>query len=96
MNKYRPGGRCGGDTAKEKSNPEFNASLASLLQQRERQDAMFTGPVVSATAETPQKNQLAIVESKPKETKPKESNPKATALDKQAYIQLLLEGDYEE
>jgi hypothetical protein len=91
MNKYRPGGRCGGDTAKEKSNPEFNASLASLLQQRERQDAMFTGPVVSATAETPQKNQLAIVESKPKETK-----PKATALDKQAYIELLLEGDYEE
>ena len=91
MNKYRPGGRCGGDTAKEKSNPEFNASLASLLQQRERQDAMFTGPVVSATAETPQKNQLAIVESKPKESK-----PKATALDKQAYIQLLLEGDYEE
>ena len=91
MNKYRPGGRCGGDTAKEKSNPEFNASLASLLQQRERQDAMFTGPVVSATAATPQKNQLAIVESKPKESK-----PKATALDKQAYIQLLLEGDYEE
>lgn len=91
MNKYRPGGRCGGDTAKEKSNPEFNASLASLLQQRERQDAMFTGPVVSATAETPQKNQLAIVESKPKESK-----PKAKALDKQAYIQLLLEGDYEE
>jgi hypothetical protein len=90
VNKYRPGGRCGGDAPKQTSNPEFNSSLASLLQQRERQDAMFTGAPAPAAAPAapvnPQKNQVAIVETK----------PKATALDKQAYIQLVLDGDYED
>jgi len=88
VNKYRPGGRCGGDAPKQTSNPEFNSSLASLLQQRERQDAMFTGTGAAPAPApvNPQKNQVAIVETK----------PKATALDKQAYIQLVLDGDYED
>jgi len=94
MNKYRPGGRCGGDSAKQTSNPEFNASLASLLQQRERQDALFAPASAQASAPTgaahgpakPQQktaNQLVITETHPKQSK-------------EAYIQLLLEGDYEE
>jgi hypothetical protein len=95
MNKYRPGGRCGGDSAtKQGSNPEFNASLASLLQQRDRQDAFFSAapaaPAAVAEAEaqvkpnrTEQKNQLAITKNQSK-------------LTKEEYIQLLLAGDYEE
>ena len=83
MNKYRPGGRCGGDSAPKetKANPEFNSSLASLLQQREQQDALFHG----ASAHTPvvatkEKKELAIVQK-----------PVA----KDDYIKIIMEGDYE-
>jgi hypothetical protein len=86
MNKYRPGGRCGGDTPSTQSNPEFNSSLASLLQRREQQDALFAAQPavqVSTQKETPQKKELVITQTTPK-------------VSKEAYIQLLLEGDYEE
>jgi hypothetical protein len=90
MNKYRPGGRCGGDSKGDtKCNPEFNSSLASLMAQRDKQDAMFTSPSVASQAAPPTgqkpaaKNQLVITETTTKATK-------------DAYIQLLLEGDYEE
>jgi len=87
MNKYRPGGRCGGDSKGDtKCNPEFNSSLASLMAQRDKQDAMFTSPSVAsapATQKPAAKNQLVITETTTKATK-------------DAYIQLLLEGDYEE
>jgi hypothetical protein len=85
MNKYRPGGRCGGDSASKetKANPEFNSSLASLLQQREQQDALFHGvsahtPV--AVPSTKEKKELAIVQK-----------PVA----KDDYIKIIMEGDYE-
>ena len=93
MNKYRPGGRCGGDSKGDmKCNPEFNSSLAALMAQRDKQDAMFTSPVGSPTLSSPKeassqkpaaKNQLSITETTPKPNK-------------EVYIQLLLEGDYEE
>jgi hypothetical protein len=87
MNKYRPGGRCGGDTPSTQSNPEFNSSLASLLQRREQQDALFApvavAVVATAAKPTPQKKELVITQTTPK-------------VSKEAYIQLLLEGDYEE
>lgn len=94
MNKYRPGGRCGGDSKGDtKSNPEFNSSLAALMAQRDKQDSMFgsspcgesgTPAVTSIAKNKPAaKNQLVITETT---TKPS----------KDAYIQLLLEGDYEE
>jgi len=91
MNKYRPGGRCGGDSKGDskgdmKCNPEFNSSLASLMAQRDKQDAMFTSPSVAsapATQKPAAKNQLVITET-------------TTKTSKDAYIQLLLEGDYEE
>jgi hypothetical protein len=90
MNKYRPGGRCGGDSKGDtKCNPEFSSSLSALMAQRDKQDAMFTSPsVASQTSASPiaqktaAKNQLVITETT---TKP----------NKDAYIQLLLEGDYE-
>ena len=88
MNKYRPGGRCGGDSAtKQASNPEFNASMASLLQQRDRQDALFSASASAGEAapliHTQQKNQLVTTKNQSK-------------LTKEEYIQLLLAGDYEE
>lgn len=80
MNKYRPGGRCGGDSASKetKANPEFNSSLASLLQKREQQDALFHG--VSAPAPAPATKEVAIVKK-----------PVA----KDDYIKIIMEGDYE-
>jgi len=85
MNKYRPGGRCGGDTPSTQSNPEFNSSLASLLQQREQQDTLFApvAPSAPTAKPKPQKKELVITQTTPK-------------VSKEAYIQLLLEGDYEE
>jgi len=87
MNKYRPGGRCGGTSAEKQANPEFNASLASLLQQRERQDAMFAPASAKQQQQTqsqPQPQQLQL--------RTKENKPKSTLDD----INLLLEGDYED
>ncbi len=91
MNKYRPGGRCGGDSKGDtKCNPEFNSSLAALMAQRDKQDAMFTSPssveieVKSKAKTKPEaKNQLVFTET-------------TTKTNKEAYIQLLLEGDYQE
>lgn len=86
MNKYRPGGRCGGDSKGDtKSNPEFNSSLAALMAQRDKQDAAFASsvPVAEMAKKPAVKNQLVITETTSKPTK-------------DAYIQLLLEGDYEE
>ena len=89
MNKYRPGGRCGGDSKGDtKCNPEFNSSLAALMAQRDKQDALFTSPISQTPVHQTKpkhtgKNQLVITETTPKPNK-------------DAYIQLLLEGDYEE
>ena len=97
MNKYRPGGRCGGDTTKSPASsgssgspasPEFNSSLAALMAQRDKQDAMWVGPTSQDKTEMkPEvkpdvKNQIVV---KPA-SKPNDD----------AYIKLLLEGDYEE
>ena len=89
MNKYRPGGRCGGDSKGDtKCNPEFSSSLASLMAQREKQDAMFSPSTAAhpgreeAQQKPVAKNQLVITETTKKPNK-------------DAYIQLLLEGDYE-
>lgn len=87
MNKYRPGGRCGGDSKGDTiSNPEFNSSLAALMAQRDKQDMAFGSSVPATEVEkkpAAAKKQLVITETTTKQTK-------------DAYIQLLLEGDYEE
>ena len=84
MNKYRPGGRCGGDSKGEtKCNPEFSSSLSALMAQRDKQDAMFSSPPSSTETKSPAKKQLVITETTSKPNK-------------NAYIQLLLEGDYED
>jgi hypothetical protein len=86
MNKYRPGGRCGGDSKTDiKCNPEFSSSLSALMSQRDKQDAAFASsvPVAEVAKKPVVKNQLVVTETT---TKPS----------KDAYIQLLLEGDYEE
>jgi hypothetical protein len=45
MNKYRPGGRCGGGGASERSVSEggLGKSLSAMMAAREQQDAMWSG-----------------------------------------------------
>lgn len=105
MNKYRPGGRCGGDSTKGSPgssvssgssgspvNSEFNSSLAALMAQRDMQDALWVGGTsqdktevkhgVNPDAKHEIKNQIVV--------KP------ASKPNNDAYIQMILEGDYEE
>jgi hypothetical protein len=44
MNKYRPGGRCGGSGASERSVSEggLGKSLSAMMAAREQQDAMWS------------------------------------------------------
>jgi len=82
INKYRPGGRCGGDTVEKHANPEFNSSLASMMQRREAQDSLWQTPV-----QTPvQSQQKTVVIAQKSKRTPKE--------DLSETIALLLEGDY--
>ena len=86
MNKYRPGGRCGGSsTSAPKENPEFNSSLASLLQKREEQNALFHGAPVQMQPQS--QSQQTIVVKKPL--------AKDKSLAKDDYINIIMEGDYE-
>ena len=84
MNKYRPGGRCGGSSASKetsKENPEFNSSLAFLLQKREEQNALFHAAPVQA-----QPQETIVVKKTVAKDKP---------LAKDDYINIIMEGDYE-
>ena len=92
MNKYRPGGRCGGTSAEKQANPEFNASLASLLQQRERQDAMFAPAAQQQQTQAQAQPQPQAQIQQAIQLRTKENKPKARMDD----INFLLEGDYEE
>jgi len=42
MNKYKAGGRCGGNSTVSEYKGSTNTSLASLISAREAQDASFT------------------------------------------------------
>ena len=49
INKYRPGGRCGGETSTySEKNTGFDSSLTKLLQRREEQDKLFE-PIILPT-----------------------------------------------
>jgi len=51
MNKYRAGGRCGGDSKGSSGNKASNTdvSLASLISAREAQDASFSAPITKTS-----------------------------------------------
>ena len=57
INKYLPGGRCGGDVGKSELNPEFDSSLSRLIQQREQLD-MAMKPVQEPAAKPMQTKQV--------------------------------------
>ena len=68
MNKYRAGGRCGGDSAGfQQKAGVTNASLASLISAREAQDASLFA------AARPENTQIVV--------KPKGPNDKKTCID---------------
>ena len=92
QNKYRPGGRCGGTSAEKQANPEFNSSLASLLQQRERQDALFA-PAPAAALQQPQQQTQQPQQLQPQNQLQLHKKPAQTTMND---INFLLEGDYEE
>jgi hypothetical protein len=91
MNKYRPGGRCGGEPNRSETNPEFDSSLSRLLQQRDQLDALMKPVVIdpptghakpsTITPLTPSVSTLTVVQKK--------------TYGKDQDIELLLQGDYE-
>jgi hypothetical protein len=93
MNKYRPGGRCGGEPNRSETNPEFDSSLSRLLQQRDQLDAMMKPVVI----DPPTGKDSRITPLTPS-AKPSAST--LTVVQKKTYgkdqdIELLLQGDYE-
>lgn len=110
MNKYRPGGRCGGDSTKGSPgssgssgspvNSEFNSSLAALMAQRDMQDALWVGPTSQDKTEVkPEIKPDAKHEVKPDakhEIKNQIVVKPTSKPNNDAYIQMILEGDYEE
>ena len=86
VNKYLPGGRCGGDAGRSQLNPEFDSSLSRLIQQREQLDAAMK-PV---KAEPPElaKNSIKTMPSQAIAVVQKKS------YGKDQDIELLLQGDY--
>ena len=107
MNKYRPGGRCGGEASRSEPNPEFDSSLNRLLQQREQLDAMMK-PIESLPAKpetvrtlpiqlSPSPSNFAYSQTKDIAYLPTKD---ITVVQKKTYgkdqdIELLLQGDYE-
>jgi hypothetical protein len=100
VNKYLPGGRCGGEAGRSETNPEFDSSLNRLLQQREQLD-MAMKPVTSEEPKSqppPKKNIQGLPASLPMpRPTPRELGLVAVApvkRNKDADIELLLQGDY--
>jgi hypothetical protein len=83
MNKFKPGGRCGGDSgACEKENPSgVTSSYSALLAARDAQDRSFATPALKQMFDNSQPQQQAIILAK----KP--------AMDKQKIMDTILQGD---
>jgi hypothetical protein len=95
MNKYRPGGRCGGEVSRSETNPEFDSSLSRLLQQRDQLDAMMKPVVI----DPPTGKHCTITPLTPS-VQPSLNTSTLTVVQKKTYrkdqdIELLLQGDYE-
>ena len=104
MNKYRPGGRCGGDSTKgspgSSGSPEFNSSLAALMAQRDMQDALWVGPTSQDKTEVKPDAKHEVKPDAKHDAKHEIKNQivvkPASKPNNDAYIQMILEGDYEE
>ena len=97
MNKYRPGGRCGGEPNRSETNPEFDSSLSRLLQQRDQLDALMKPVVIDPPHAHAHAKPSTITPLTPS-VKPSVST--LTVVQKKTYgkdqdIELLLQGDYE-
>lgn len=104
MNKYRPGGRCGGEPNRSETNPEFDSSLSRLLQQRDQLDALMKPVVIDpphAHAHAKPSTITPLTPSvKPSAQIPSAKTSTLTVVQKKTYgkdqdIELLLQGDYE-
>lgn len=86
MNKFKPGGRCGGDSAplQKEDTQGMASSFASLLAARDAQDRTFATPGLQKVFEESKPQQQAIVLAK----KPVQ--------DKQKIMDLILQGDMED
>ena len=96
MNKYRPGGRCGGEPNRSETNPEFDSSLSRLLQQRDQLDALMKPVVI----DPPTGKESRITPLTPSVQIPSVNTSSLTVVQKKTYgkdqdIELLLQGDYE-
>ena len=98
INKYRPGGRCGGETSTySEKNTEFDSSLTKLLQRREEQDKLFEPTVLPtvlpAVAEKPvPKQSTSVITMNAVQIKRNALKKTQSPED----IDLLLQGDYAE
>ena len=105
MNKYRPGGRCGGEPNRSETNPEFDSSLSRLLQQRDQLDALMKPVVIDPPTGKDSRITPLTPSAKPSVQIPSVQIPSAntstlTVVQKKTYgkdqdIELLLQGDYE-
>jgi len=103
MNKYRPGGRCGGEANRSETNPEFDSSLSRLLQQRDQLDALMKPVVIdppTGHAKPSRITPLTPSAQIPSAQIPSANTSTLTVVQKKTYgkdqdIELLLQGDYE-
>jgi hypothetical protein len=100
MNKYRPGGRCGGEPNRSETNPEFDSSLSRLLQQRDQLDAMMKPVVIAPPTGKDSRITPLTPSAKPSVQIPSANTVTLTVVQKKTYgkdqdIELLLQGDYE-
>ena len=84
MNKFKPGGRCGGDsgTRAKEDTQGVATSFASLLAARDAQDRAFATPGLQKAFSEPQQ-QVIVLAKKPVQ-------------DKQKIMDLILQGDMED
>ncbi len=77
MRKFKPGGRCGGDSGgceARETNPEFAGAYSAMLAARSQQDTMWTQPPETAKPQPKpqlqpppltQSQQLVVAKPKP-------------------------------
>ena len=83
MNKFKPGGRCGGDSVpvKKEDTQGVSSSYSALLAARDAQDRSFATPALKQMFEAAKPEQQAIIIAK----KP--------VIDKQKIMDMILQGD---
>lgn len=100
MNKFKPGGRCGGDSGTyAKENPTaVSSSYSALLAARDAQDRSFATPALQKVFENAQPEHIGaarLVHASPSGGGQQQAIilAKKPAMDKQKYMDIVLQGD---